>query len=92
MIAEAATLRARSPIYRDLSDAAAVTMAAVIDLCARDLLKNTDLSVDQLVETIESLIALGACRVVRRIHRGEAAYVLETDEQVAAQLMPGTLQ
>lgn len=89
MIAEAAILRARSPIYRDMGDDAAVTLAAVIDLCARNLLEDTELSVDQLVETIESLIALGACRVVRR---GEAGYVLEADEQVAAQLMRGTLQ
>lgn len=92
MIAEAAILRARSPIYRDLSDDAAVTMAAAIDLFARDLLADCDLAIDELVETIEDLIAIGACKVIQGHHNGEPSFILEADENVAAQLLWGKLQ
>lgn len=92
MIAEAAILRTRSPIYRDLSDDAAITMAAAIDLFARDLLADSDLSVDELVQTIEELIAIGACRVVLADHEGAPAFVLEPNEEMAAQLLRGAMQ
>ena len=56
----ASILRKRSPIYSDLSDADAITRAAVVDLFARDMQPDSDLSIAALIETIEQLIVAGA--------------------------------